>query len=261
MLKYILFSLFLLSISCSSNKFINYKLFHTSTDKTSIELSSIYNDVTYLKDIEIEEFVEKLENVSQQKLVIPIDTIGIVGLVCVIDKKGSIESVYKFNSLHPKLDSLCLEALMQSKFKPYSIKQSKAEKYYFKIRYPFTSNKFYPPNISFRYMKFSHYTDKQGNIIKVYDFNDLDEKPNIIYNAIPVYPDEARKKEIEGMVGITAIVDENGNIIDATLLQSIHYSLDKEAIKKIYECKFTPGYKNGEKVKVRMNVPFSFKLK
>lgn len=261
MFKFFQFILFLLLIACSSNKFLNSKLFYTSTNKSFLELSSIYNDVSYLKDVEIDEIIEKLENVNQEQFFYSIDTIGITELICVVDNQTNIESVFITSSLNPKLDSLCLEALLKSSFKKYFNSEDKPINYYFKIKYPFTEHKFYPPSINFRYMKFSHTVDKQGNPIRVFDFDDLDEKPEVLNKAVPVYPEDARRKNIEGLVGVTAILDENGNVIDATLLQSIYYSLDNEAIKRTYECKFKSGYKNGEKVKVRMNIPFIFKLK
>jgi len=91
-------------------------------------------------------------------------------------------------------------------------------------------------------------------------FPDVDVKPKIEENISPIYPDSARKAGIEGLVVVTLIIDENGNVEDGKILKSIP-ALDQAALDAAMTIKFYPAQHAGKPVKVAMNVPFQFKLK
>lgn len=75
------------------------------------------------------------------------------------------------------------------------------------------------------------------------------------------YPKEAREERAKGKVMVQFSVDKEGNIVDVKAINSIHPSLDAEAVRVIQESpKWNPAIHKGERVKVRMSVPISFDI-
>jgi len=258
--KFLILSLLFL-ISCTSNKFLNYSLIYSSQDKSIKDLSSEYEKLPYLSDEKTSNFVEFVKQTENSNISSEIDTIGIVELVCIVDEDANIESVFISRSLNGILDSICVQALLKSKFKQYCDTSGKPIKYTFKIRYPYTSKKFYPPNINYDIFGSNLFVDENNDTTFVFGFNELDEKVIIIHQENPIYPIEARKMGIEGVVVITIYINEQGKVFDATLFRSVHPLIDKSSIKAANRCVFQPGKKNGIFVKTKMNVPFYYKLK
>ena len=76
------------------------------------------------------------------------------------------------------------------------------------------------------------------------------------------YPDEAKEKGISGNVRVSFIIDKDGSVIDAKVIESVDPNLDKEAIRLIRSMpKWKPGIRNGKYVKMRTNTVIRFKLK
>lgn len=75
------------------------------------------------------------------------------------------------------------------------------------------------------------------------------------------YPAEAQENCVQGRVVVSFVVGKDGHISDVTVLRSVDPSLDKEAIRVIRNMpRWTPGKQGGEPVRVRYNVPVSFRL-
>lgn len=75
------------------------------------------------------------------------------------------------------------------------------------------------------------------------------------------YPAEAQENCVQGRVVVSFVVGKDGHISDVTVLRSVDPSLDKEAVRVIRNMpRWTPGKHGGEPVKVRYNVPVSFRL-
>ena len=76
------------------------------------------------------------------------------------------------------------------------------------------------------------------------------------------YPAEAVAKEIQGRVFVQFIVDEQGNVRDATVIRSVDPLLDQAALEVVSGMPpWSPGIQGGKPVKVYMKVPISFALK
>ena len=95
---------------------------------------------------------------------------------------------------------------------------------------------------------------------EVFEFFAVSEKPVIIKKAVPDYPDLARKAQIEGKVVVTVTIDKKGNVERANIFKSVPM-LDDAAIAAAMKCKFKPAKQRDKFVKVKMNIPFQFKLK
>lgn len=88
----------------------------------------------------------------------------------------------------------------------------------------------------------------------------VSEKPEIVKKVQPIYPELARKAHIEGMVVVEILIDKKGNVEKTEVIKSIPM-LDEAAVDAAMQCKFTPGKQRDKFVKVKMAIPFSFKLK
>jgi protein TonB len=90
-------------------------------------------------------------------------------------------------------------------------------------------------------------------------FTAFDEPPQVVKQVKPIYPDMARQSELEGVVLLLVGVDEFGNVIEATVLQSVP-GLDQAAIDAVYKWKFKPAKQRDIPVPVRISLPIRFTL-
>ena len=75
------------------------------------------------------------------------------------------------------------------------------------------------------------------------------------------YPAAAVENKIEGRVMLSLFVEKDGSIGDVTVVRSVHPLLDKEATRVVKAMpRWTPGYTNGEQVRVKYTLPLNFKL-
>ena len=90
------------------------------------------------------------------------------------------------------------------------------------------------------------------------------ENVNVFLEKHLVYPPEAVKANIEGLVMITITIDEKGRAKGLKLVKSMHPLLDEEAmrvVKLLPKKGWTPGQDKGKKVTAAFAVPVSFVLK
>jgi protein TonB len=95
---------------------------------------------------------------------------------------------------------------------------------------------------------------------EVYEFFAVSEKPRLLHKEVPKFPDLARKAGIEGTVVVTVTISKKGDVIDAKIFKSVPM-LDESALSAARKCKFKPAKQRDKFVKVKMNIPFQFKLK
>jgi periplasmic protein TonB len=74
------------------------------------------------------------------------------------------------------------------------------------------------------------------------------------------YPEAAKKDGVKGKVLIKAVIDENGNVVESTVVKGVTEELNTAAIKAVEMTKFVPGVKNGINVKTEVTIPINFKL-
>ena len=75
------------------------------------------------------------------------------------------------------------------------------------------------------------------------------------------YPALAIKAQEQGRVVVSFTVEKDGAISDVKVARSVTPSLDAEAVRVVKAMpKWTPGKQDGQPVRVRYNVPVSFKL-
>ena len=77
----------------------------------------------------------------------------------------------------------------------------------------------------------------------------------------PVYPEFARRAQIEGTVVVQFVVDERGAVVDPFVVRSPSDLLSQAALDAVRTVTFTPGQQRGRPVKVRFAVPVTFRLR
>ena len=75
------------------------------------------------------------------------------------------------------------------------------------------------------------------------------------------YPYEAYNQKIQGRVIVTFVVERDGSISDAQVVQSVYPSLDEEALRVVNNMpKWIPGMQKGKTLRVKYTVPITFRL-
>lgn len=75
------------------------------------------------------------------------------------------------------------------------------------------------------------------------------------------YPAKARKKNIQGRVIVSVIVEKDGSISNTKIAHSVSPVLDNEALKLVNASpKWKPGTINGKPVRVQRTLPINFVL-
>ncbi len=96
----------------------------------------------------------------------------------------------------------------------------------------------------------------------VFEIQDLDKHPHPIVRVKPIFPPGLKRQRVEATVRVIFIVDENGDVKRPRIGKgSKHKEFNDNAIKAVRQWKFEPGEKDGKKVKTRVRLPLSFKLK
>lgn len=83
-------------------------------------------------------------------------------------------------------------------------------------------------------------------------------RPRVLRRVEPVYPADARDKNIKGSVVLTMVVDRDGNPQDIKVWRSLYPSMDQAAIEAARQMRFEPALKDGQPVSETLLVEFHF---
>jgi len=85
--------------------------------------------------------------------------------------------------------------------------------------------------------------------------------PVLLRQPPVAYPEIARQARVEGVVEIRALVDENGNVINVSLVRTTRpgYRFEAEAERHIRGRKYRPATKGGVAVRIWMPIVVNFK--
>jgi periplasmic protein TonB len=85
------------------------------------------------------------------------------------------------------------------------------------------------------------------------------QRPELVFNPEPEYPKQAKKAKIQGDVKIDAIVDKDGNVVQAHAISGPPVLVDA-ALKAVTQWKYQPTYLNGSPYPLELIVDVSFHL-
>jgi TonB family protein len=159
---------------------------------------------------------------------------GVVLIEATSDEKGNVVSarVLPAKNPQPLLEEAALAAVRQWQYEPFLI-NGKAVGVTFTVTVTFALDK---------------------------DKKTVQDHPQIVKKVSPVYPEEAFKKGIEGVVLIEATSDEKGNVVSARVLPSKNPQplLEEAALAAVRQWKYEPFLKNGKAVGVTFTVTMNF---
>lgn len=89
-------------------------------------------------------------------------------------------------------------------------------------------------------------------------YTQVDEKPVPLKTPPPRYPEQMRKDGVSGIVAVSIVIDEDGNVIKSTVAKSTSPEFDRPALEAVDRWKFKPAKKDGQAVKVKVTVPLRF---
>lgn len=84
--------------------------------------------------------------------------------------------------------------------------------------------------------------------------------PRLLRQVQPDYTPEARRAGIEGMVGLTVQINEEGVPVRAGVAKSLDPGLDRKAIEAVAQWRFAPATADGKAVAATVNVEVGFTL-
>jgi TonB family protein len=88
---------------------------------------------------------------------------------------------------------------------------------------------------------------------------DYDSPPRPVKITRPTYPAEAFARRIEGTVVVEILIDSQGRVVRARVIQSVP-QLDAAALYTVYQWAFQPAIKNGRPVPTIAHAPVAFRI-
>lgn len=88
----------------------------------------------------------------------------------------------------------------------------------------------------------------------------LSKMPEVIREAPVRYPQKAKAMGIEGTVVLSILIDAEGRVRDAKVIEGLISSLDDEALRAIKNYQFSPGKMEQKNVPVRIRYAVNFVL-
>jgi TonB family protein len=114
--------------------------------------------------------------------------------------------------------------------------------------------------------RLQRYTPSDVSYETVYTPWDVDTAPTVDGGVRGLlrkldYPESAREKRIRGKVWVGFIISPDGEPTHVEVVDSVHPTLDREALLTMKRANFTPGKMAGTPVPVKGVVPFTFRLR
>lgn len=95
----------------------------------------------------------------------------------------------------------------------------------------------------------------------IYTPNHLTRAPRFRNRVEATYPTNERAESTEVQVLAEAVIDTNGHVVEATIIESAGSNFDAAAITALRQSTFVPGYLDLSPVSSRVQISFRFKLK
>jgi len=169
---------------------------------------------------------------------------GVVILGARIDEVGLVQSVMVYKSKTPLLNKAAIDAVRQWRYDPLYIKEKAVPAVF---------------TVTVRFMlQGSKPTESEKGVVRL---DEVSNPPRLIKRVNPVYPEEARKGGIQGVVLLEALVDGEGEVSRVKILKSESSVLNKSAIDAVKQWVYEPYILEGKPTSVLFTVTVRFKLK
>ena len=89
----------------------------------------------------------------------------------------------------------------------------------------------------------------------------VDKQPKAIGSIEPVYPEEAKRRDIEGTLKLMLKIDDLGRVLSAEVVEASPPGVfDKAALAAFRDARFSPAMKDGRPVRYQAYIRVDFKL-
>lgn len=87
------------------------------------------------------------------------------------------------------------------------------------------------------------------------------DPPRLLREVRPTYSDEARRRGLEGRVGLQVVVLRDGGIGNVRVVKTLGSGLDQRAVEAVRQWRFRPATRQGTPVEVVVDVSVEFTLR
>jgi len=84
------------------------------------------------------------------------------------------------------------------------------------------------------------------------------EPPVPVRTVPPVFPEELRRDGVSGVVTVSILIDEKGNVTEPKVVKTTHEAFSQPAMDALAKWKFKPAKQAGEAVAMRVSIPIQF---
>jgi len=183
---------------------------------------------------------------------------GKVILNLIVDEHGDVMEVVVITAAPPDIfNEAAVQAMLQWKFKP-AMKDGKPIKVRlaYPIEFRLTERKPPPPPPP------PPYPRERAARTESPIFLAWEEPPEPIKRVLPEYPAQAVRDSIEGRVIMNVVINEEGDVIEATVVTAVPPEIfNQAAIAAMMQWKFKPAKQRNHPIKVRLAYPIEFRLK
>jgi len=100
-----------------------------------------------------------------------------------------------------------------------------------------------------------------ARINNTFSLADVDQPPSPLFQLDPAYPYTAKRANVAGKVSVMFLVDENGNVLEVSILRAEPEGVFEESVKAaLAKWKFIPGKLQGKNVATWVSTNIVFEL-
>jgi TonB family protein len=96
---------------------------------------------------------------------------------------------------------------------------------------------------------------------QVYKPGDGVTTPTLVKDVKPNYTPDAMRRKVQGMIGLSCIVQADGQVGECRVTRPLDAELDQEAVRVAKQWQFKPGTKDGQPVAVEIAIEMSFTMR
>jgi protein TonB len=86
------------------------------------------------------------------------------------------------------------------------------------------------------------------------------EAPVPVRTVPPEYPSALRRSGVSGVVTLSCLIDEKGDVQDVSLEKASDEAFIQPAIEAVRKWKFKPAKKDGAVVAIKVSIPVRFRI-
>jgi protein TonB len=84
------------------------------------------------------------------------------------------------------------------------------------------------------------------------------EPPVPVRTVAPRFPEEMRRSGSSGLVTVSCLIDEKGNVTEPKIVKASNDAFSQPALEALKKWKFKPAKIDGAAVSIRVNIPVQF---